>query len=1036
MDNSVVFDVYIQELQKNLSTGVATEHTYRHALKALIESMESNINAINEPRHVECGAPDYIITCGITPVGYIEAKDMGADLHKEEKSDQLKRYLKSLNNLILTDYVEFHRYLNGEHRETARIGEITRDNKIRKNKEGVQALSDLLKNFLAEETPSVGRPQELAKRMADLARMICAIINETFNREGETDLHAQYKAFQETLIPDLKPSEFADMYAQTIAYGLFSARLRIPDGHGFSREKASWNLPKTNPFLRKLFNVIAGPDLDPRIAWLVDDLANLLAHSDMTEILRDFGRRIRQEDPVVHFYETFLSEYNPKERMKRGVFYTPEPVVSYIVRSIDHILKTRFDCPMGLADQKTIILDPAVGTGTFLYFVIQRIYETLIEMGQKGLWNNYVKDHLLPRVFGFELLMAPYTVAHTKLGILLQETGYDFSGDQRLGIYLTNALEQAFTSATHLGFSEFIVDEANSADEIKRDKPVMVILGNPPYSVSSANKSKHIEGLMESYKQQVKTEKSIVSLSDDYIKFIRFAHDRIERTGYGIIGMITNNSYLSGLIHRGMREELLKTFDEIYILNLHGNSITESSTPDGKPDENVFDIRQGVAISLFIKLMDKKHQAVIRYADLWGLREHKYISLLENDINTSEWLEIKSEDLQNFFFVPKNLNFKVEYEKGWKITDIFSTGISGVKTHRDDVLVSFDETQLMERFKDISSNDNENELKTRYGIKDTPYWKLSDARKNILLQSVGEFIKPYFYRPFDFRYIYYNPQIIERGDSRWRIMRHMLSKNLSLLCMRQVSLDEPYSHFGVSRSLIDNRVFYSNRGILNLYPLYLYNIPSETKQDLFDTFSMNRQPNLSPKFIAFVKEKLEMEFIPDGKGDMQKTFGPEDILHYAYAIFHSPTYRERYAEFLKIDFPRLPITSDRELFKALANKGEELVSLHLMESPALNHLITGFPISGASEVEKVRYVDQEPGRVYINKDQYFDGIDPELWKFQIGGYQVLHKWLNDRKGRNLSFDDLFHYQRIVIALKETIRIMKEIDSLIPKFPIE
>ena len=1034
MDNSVVFDVYIQELQKNLSTGVATEHTYRHALKALIESIGSNIHAINEPRHVECGAPDYIITCGITPVGYVEAKDLGVDLHKEEKSDQLKRYRKSLNNLILTDYVEFHRYVNGDHRETARIGEITRDNKIRKNKEGVQAVSDLLKNFLAEETPSVGRPQELAKRMADLARMVCAIINETFNREGETgSLHAQYKAFQETLIPDLKPSEFADMYAQTIAYGLFSARLRIPDGHGFSREKASWNMPKTNPFLRKLFNEIAGPDLDSRIAWLVDDLANLLARSDMTEILRDFGRRIRQEDPVVHFYETFLSEYNPKERMKRGVFYTPEPVVSYIVRSIDYILKTRFDCPMGLANQNTIILDPAVGTGTFLYFVIQRIYETLIEMGQKGLWNSYVKEHLLPRVFGFELLMAPYTVAHTKLGILLQETGYDFTGDQRLGIYLTNALEQAFTSATHLGFSEFIVDEANSADEIKRDKPVMVILGNPPYSVSSANKSKHIEDLMDSYKSAVRSERNIQPLSDDYIKFIRFAHDRIERTGYGIIGMITNNSYLSGLIHRGMREELLKSFDEIYILNLHGNSQIKETALDGSPDENVFDIKQGVAISLFVKGIDKNEKPVVKYFDLWGLRESKYSYLSENDINTSEWIEIKPDFTPSFFFVPKDFDLKEEYDKGWSIQDIFLTNATSIETGKDEHLVTFEINKIKSIIQEIiNPNISDNELANKYGLYSTSGWPISRRRLVFLQEKFdeGKIIKIH-YRPFDWRFTYFSGFLRRLHKD---IMINMLQKNYAIVSTRQIT-SLPFNHIMVSKYVSEYKNVSTDRNCY-LFPLYIYDFSEDYEYSLFNENQINRQPNLSPKFIAFVKEKLSIEFISDGKGDMQKTFGPEDILHYAYAVFHSPTYREKYEEFLKIDFPRLPITSDRELFKALADKGEELVSLHLMESPVLNHLITGFPISGASEVEKVRYVEQKPGRVYINKDQYFDGIDPELWKFQIGGYQVLHKWLNDRKGRNLSSDDLFHYQRIVIALKETIRLMKEIDSLIPKFPIE
>jgi len=439
------------------------------SVRSFLESTDVE-SLFNEPKRVECGAPDYIITCAETPIGYVEAKDIGADLSKEERSDQIRCYCVSLNNLILTDYLEFRWYVKGEHRETVRLATVTLDGKVKRSKDGAQAVADLFQRFFAQEVPVIGRPQDLVQRMAALARMIRELIEETFKRESETaTLHAQLEAFRETLIPDLTPEQFADMYAQTITYGLFAARVRVPVGQNFTREKAAWNLPRTNPFLRKLFNEIAGPDLDDRIAWLVDDLAYLLARADMVEILRDFGKRTRQEDPVVHFYETFLSAYNPDERIRRGVYYTPEPVVSYIVRSIDNILKTHFNRHLGLA-----------------------------------------------------------------------------------------------------------------------------------------NKGEHIENLMKRYKSAVRNERNIQPLSDDYIKFIRFAHDRIERTGYGIIGMITNHSYLSGLIHRGMREELMKSFDEIYVLNLHGNALMKETAPDGGPDENVFDIRQGVAVVFMLKLGSPK----------------------------------------------------------------------------------------------------------------------------------------------------------------------------------------------------------------------------------------------------------------------------------------------------------------------------------------------------------------------------------------------------------------------------------------------
>jgi len=664
MSNPDPFRAYLQRLRTNLSTGAATEHTHRSALEALLETVGDGVLATNEPRRVECGAPDYIITRAQTPIGYVEAKDVGTSLDTAERSEQMQRYRASLNNLILTDYLEFRWYVEGEYRETARLATVTRDGKVKRSGGGAQAVADLLQKFLAQEVPIHGRPGELAQRMAALARMTRDLIEETFRRETKQGmLHAQLKAFRETLIPFLTPAQFADMYAQTITYGLFAARIRVANGQNFTREKAAWNLPRTNPFLRRLFNEIAGPNLDDRIAWLVDDLVYLLARADMAEILRDFGKRTRQEDPVVHFYETFLAAYDPRERIRRGVYYTPEPVVSYIVHSLDYIVKTRFDRPLGLADTNTLILDPAAGTATFLYFVIQQIHETLIGMGQAGAWSDYVENNLLPRVFGFELLMAPYAVAHMKLGILLQETGYDFAGDQRLGIYLTNTLEEAITQAETLGFARFITEEANAAAEVKRDRPIMVVLGNPPYSVSSANKGDHIERLMDRYKAAVRSERNIQPLSNDYVKFIRFAHDRIERTGYGVVGMITDYSYLYSLIHRGMREELIKSFDEIYVLNLHGSALMGETPPDGSPDKNVFDITRGVAIAIFVKRQKSEGLAQVKYADLWGLRDGKYCYLLENDIGTTKWQALDPVS-PYFFFVPKDFDLLSEYEPG------------------------------------------------------------------------------------------------------------------------------------------------------------------------------------------------------------------------------------------------------------------------------------------------------------------------------------------------------------------------------------
>jgi predicted helicase len=1025
---------YIRAIQKNLATGIATERTYYSALEALLEEMETGITATNEPKRIECGAPDFIVSRGPSDIGCVEAKHVGANLGREERSEQIERY-HSLGNLVLTDFLEFRWYVDGERRAVARLARVTRDNKIKADKAGMEAVRELLSNFLAHRAEPIGTSKELALRMAGQAHMIRDLIVAAFQKEPQTGpLHGQFKAFEEQLIPDLTPEQFADMYAQTIAYGLFAARCTW-DGRGeFTRKNAAYLIPKTNPFLRDLFDHIAGVKLDDRIAWLVDFLAELLAQADMEAILTGFGRRTGREDPVVHFYETFLRAYDPEAKIMRGIFYTPDPVVSYIVRSADYLLKTRLDIPQGLADANVLILDPAAGTATFLYHVVNEIYDWLVRQGQKGLWDGYVAERLLPRIFGFELLMAPYAVAHLKMGLLLQDTGYKFEGDQRLGIYLTNALEEPREKYEVMGIGRFISEEGNEAAKIKREEPIMVVLGNPPYSVSSANKGEYIENLMERYKEAVREERNIQPLSDDYIKFIRFAHDRIERTGYGIIGMITNHAYLSGLIHRGIREELMKSFSEIYILNLHGSTIFGETTPDGGKDENIFDITPGVAIAFFVKKEGGDGPGQVKYADLWGLRERKYAYLADKDVKSTEWQELDP-IAPYFFFVPKDFDLLSEYEQGWSVPDIFPVNLSGIKTHRDHFVFDFDEVPLHERisaFRSLALSDEQMRESFRLGR-----WDVAQAREKVRSDNQWEerFLRC-LYRPFDSRWIFYSDDVIDR--SRREVMRHMLHENVALLTMRRIREDE-YRHFLVARQIV-NKDAVSGRDNCNVFPLYLYPDDEGAQKKLEP--EEGHRPNLNPEFIKALEEKLGLRFLSDGQGDPKETFGPEDVFYYAYAVFHSPTYRTRYEEFLKIDFPRLPLTSNRGLFVALVEKGAELVALHLMKSPNLNVLITKYPITGSNKVENVGYVEPHkeegndiPARVYINKTQYFEGIEPEVWNFHIGGYQVLNKWLKDRKGRQLSTNDLEHYQKIVVALKETMRLMEEIDTLIPSWPL-
>lgn len=1030
----MTFETYIKELQGNLSRGNATEHTHRPALKILLESLQPGLVATNEPRRIKAGAPDYILTQGNIPLGYVEAKDVGENLSKVERSDQLKRYREALPNLVLTDYVEFRWYVDGELRTTARIAE-SRNGTLLTDEDGIGEVARLLRAFLLKVTPTVGTPRELAERMAAIAREVRGQIIRTFDQEGERgQLHTQLEAFRQTLIPDLAPNQFADMYAQTIAYGLFAARTMDAEGD-FSRMAAGYHLPRTNPFLRRLFNEIAGPDLDDRVSWLVDDLAELLRRADMSAILEDFGRRTRQEDPVVHFYETFLAAYDPKERERRGVYYTPEPVVAYIVRSVDSVLRRHFGRALGLADPKTIVLDPATGTATFLYHVIRLIHERLQEQAQLGVWSNYVRDNLLPRIFGFELLMAPYTIAHMKLGILLRELGYDFSSEERLRVYLTNTLEQGVHSRETIGFAEFITQEADAATEVKEETPIEVIIGNPPYSGHSANKGEWIRSLIhEDYIKhypELRKPAQAKWLSDDYVKFIRFGQWRVEKTGRGVLAFITNHSYLDNPTFRGMRESLMRTFTDIYLLDLHGNAKKKERTPEGGKDENVFDIQQGVAIGILVREPGKSGPARVYHANLWGLREGKYEWLADQSIEATEWTKL-APNSPAYLFAPQDTNLLAEYEQGWKIPDVmdqYGDPAPGIVTTHDQFAISWTAEDAKQKVNRFLRTQSEEEARAMWRLCSQSQWNYQRAKTMLDAGDWEDRVCPVLYRPFDSRWTVYDSNVAVHR--RERVMNHILGgENLSLIVPRQSKND-----FGVyATDRIGTHKTVAAYDINYYFPLYLYPLGD----DLLSVMEEERRPNLSPQFTAELSEKLRLRFVPDGRGDLVATFGPEDVFDYAYAVFHSPTYRERYAEFLKRDFPRLPLTSDRALFAALAEKGAALVRLHLMNSSALDILITSFPEDGDNEVERVRYTEPREGRggrVYLNKDQYFDGVAPDVWEFRVGGYQVLDKWLKDRKGHTLSFEDIMHYQRIVVALSQTQRIMQEIDGLVTEWPL-
>jgi predicted helicase len=1043
---------YVINLNTRFITGISREHSYRADLQNLLSALLPDILVTNEPARIACGAPDYILTRKDIAVGYIEAKDIGVDLNGKTLKEQFDRYRASLNNLIFTDYLDFHFYKDGQFVTKIAIAQI-QDGKIVPLPDNFNQFETLIKNFAATISQTIKSPTKLAEMMAGRAKMMADVIENALNADDESKsnsaLKAQMQTFKTVLIHDITNRAFADLYAQTIAYGMFAARYHDPTLPTFSRQEAATLIPKTNPFLRRLFQDIAGYDLDDRLVWIVDELVQIFLASDVADIMRNFGTRTKQEDPVIHFYETFLAAYDPALRKARGVWYTPEPVVSFIVRAVDDILKTEFGLSQGLADTSKVkikskvltkatadqrsktkevdyerevhrvqILDPATGTGTFLAEVIKQIHKKF--EGQKGIWSKYVENDLIPRLNGFELLMASYAMAHLKLDLLLTETGYKPTTDQRFRVYLTNSLEESHPDAGTL-FSHWLSDEANEANAVKRDTPVMVILGNPPYSVSSTNKSPWIEKLVADYKKDL-NERNIQPLSDDYIKFIRFGQYFIEKNGEGVLAYISNNSFLDGMIHRQMRKHLSESFDKVYILDLHGNAKKKETAPDGTPDQNVFDIMQGVSINIFVKTTNKRkgNPSQILHFDLQGRRDDKYTFLNNNNISSIHWTELQP-DAPNFFLVKKDFGQREKYENGLKIESLFIHNACGMVTARDHLVVKYSILEAVE----VKTNFitlNEITFRNKYQeFNDSRDWTYTNAK----LESVIAEIREVDYRPFDKRFILYSPK--SKGVlsyPRNEIMKHMKKhENVALLvCKQQSTFD--FQHIFLTQTLSDKCTISSQTKEASYhFPLYLY--PESTAQTTID--NTTRTPNLNPAIVQQIAQKIGLRFTPEKEQDAA-TFAPIDILDYIYAALHSPVYRDTYKEFLKIDFPRVPYPKDAANFWALVALGGQLRQVHLLESAVIEQNITPYqyPEDGDNVVRKVRY---EGGHVYINDTQYFANVPPVAWEFYIGGYQPAQKWLKDRKDRELSFEDVGHYRRIIAALVETDRLMKAVDEV-------
>ena len=956
----------------------------------------------------------------------------------------------------------------------------------------------------------------LVKHLARIAHTVSDLISTTLEQNtAPTSLRTAYRQCSEISQSAMTITEFTDMASELFIYSCFVARYYQSESEGFQRQHIASILTYAHPLHRQCIEAIISMETgDAAIAACIDEMVCLLATLDKESIDRSF-----QDDPLTHFYELFLHHYNPRLRALHGIFYTPEPIVCYMVRSIDQLLRSRFGCHDGLGeiDADMCILDPACGTGVFVQATLEHVHTAYQQHGQAELWREHLHQYFLPRLSGIEVLTTPYLIAHLRLNLFL--AGVDLPAQERPAPQPGRGQPQPgrgqpqpgrgqapplpYTNRQTMGvqgrggacprpgnlLTPFRLGNALIEPDIRQhsQSPIMIVLGNPPYAGHSANREAWMLSLLDEYKEgcpELQKRAQAKWLSDDYVKFTRLAQWQIDRAGQGILAFITSHGYLDNPTFRGMRRSLMRSFDEFFVLDLHGNSKKQERSPGDTKDENVFAIQPGVSINIFVKGIDRSHSKgggendggeplrlpssqnvpTIYHAHLWGSRAEKLIWLSAHDLESTAWTT-QYPRVPYYLFAPQETQHLAEYEAGWSIPDIFRPNgdpAPGIITCHDEFAVAWSRDEAISKVERLLATRDEDEARQHYRLCAQEQWSYAAAKRALSDGKWRQQLTPTLYRPFDTRWTVYNRHVAVH--LRERATRHMLPdavqggrENLALLVGKagQVISQQTWDIVFCSRLVTEFNLF--RRGGNNIFPLYLASNDGNDGQT-------SREVNLAPDFIADVVSRLELQWIAGERGDLRQSIGPEDIFSYIYALLHAPAYRARYAAFLKRDFPRIPLTSNLALFRALCGIGEKLVRLHLMEVETSSDtscgcpvrlqphpkgnmagtltrgVATGFstckdyPASGNHCVEQVRYVpredDETMGHVWINATHYFENVPLAAWKMHIGGYQVCLKWLKDRKGRILSREEIAHYQKIVAILAETIRLMEEIDNVI------
>lgn len=1033
--NQALID-YLESLKKYPLDEI-TEHTFRPELLVLFKKFASfcttQIDIMHEPRRQQgFGAPDFRIYSLEGAIGYIENKKIGENLSKTLKSEQIRKYKRLSPNILLTNYIEWVWIRSDDEPKSARLCELyeLESKKFRPTSENLKEVAGLIKSFFSIPPTGVSDGKTLAKALAIRARNLKDFLEEELERQKilfevenkANKLLGLMDAFKSEIFHGITIAEFADAFAQTLVYGLFLARLNA--------EEERVNLSNAEDFIPSSFSLIAElvgflKELKKHeyrsTKWIVEETLLTLNSLDLALLQKNMsfgGGKIdldglEVKDPYIYFYEDFLAAYDPALRETRGVYYTPPAVVGFIVRSVNEIIKDIFQIPGGYGDRNAVtVLDFATGTGAFLLEAMRTALEQLPK--DSGKRKLLIREHLLKNFFGFEYLVAPYTVAHLKLSQWLKETGYEMqtSGNKidRLQIYLTNTLEDGVASKANL-FLSALSDEIQASNYIK-NKPVLVIIGNPPYSGHSKNNGEWIKKLVDDYKRingEDLKERNSKWLQDDYVKFIRFAEWKMKNVEQGVIGIITNHSFLDNPTFRGMRYSLMASFDQIYILDLHGNAKKKETNTDGTIDQNVFDIQQGVCISFLIK--SKGLTKSVKHAHLFGSRKSKYTFCDTHTMKNIHFTELQP--LAPFYlFIPQDISHRDEYYQGWSVQDIFVQKNVGIVTARDHFSIHFNLIEIKAVIEDFV-NLNIEIARQNYQLgNDVRDWSVKGAQEDIRRRKIdNEKFIIISYRPFDSRYTYYTGK--SKGfhcRPRVEIMSHFLQgDNFGLVTVRQVKSGATWQHILVSNAIVES-TFISNRTaeINYVYPLYLY--PDLTKKELFD--GSFRKENFSEDFRRYIN------------GLYDKIYSPEEIMGYIYGVLHSRTFRDKYAPFLRIDFPRIPFVKEQQEFERISILGRELIDIHLLKITTLDNTCQ-FKGEGSNEVTKLDFQKMN-SRVYINESQYFTPVSSDIFQFKIGSYQPAEKFLKDRKSRILTLHEIERYERIIQSLGRTIEIMNNL----------